>query len=85
MIRSFKDPRTERLFHGEEVREYLAFVRQAEKRLRVLDAADPLRALQMLPSNRPEALKGTAEGSARQQLGEELEAIEPRVQPAGNA
>ena len=62
MIRSFKDSRTERLFHGEEVRELQAFARQAEKRLRILDAADTLRALQMLPSNRLEALKGDRRG-----------------------
>jgi toxin HigB-1 len=62
MIRSFKDSRTERLFHGEEVREFQAFARQAEKRLRILDAADTLRALQMLPSNRLEALKGERQG-----------------------
>ena len=62
MIRSFKDSRTERLFHGEEVREFQAFARQAEKRLRILDAADTLRALQMLPSNRLEALKGDRRG-----------------------
>jgi toxin HigB-1 len=58
MIRSFKDSRTERLFHGEEVREFQAFARQADKCLRILDAADTLRAQQMLPSNRLEALKG---------------------------
>ena len=62
MIRSFKDSRTERLFNGEEVREFQAFARQAEKRLRILDAADTLRALQMLPSNRLEALKGDRRG-----------------------
>jgi toxin HigB-1 len=62
MIRSFKDARTERLFHGEEVREFQAFARQADKRLRILDAADTLRALQMLPSNRIEALKGDRRG-----------------------
>jgi proteic killer suppression protein len=62
MIRSFKDSRTERLFNGEEVREFQAFARQAEKRLRILDAADTLRALQMLPSNRLEALKGDCQG-----------------------
>jgi proteic killer suppression protein len=62
MIRSFKDSRTERLFHGEEVREFQAFARQAEKRLRILDAADTLQALQMLPSNRLEALKGDRRG-----------------------
>jgi proteic killer suppression protein len=62
MIRSFKDSRTERLFNGEEVREFRAFIRQAEKRLRILDAADTPRALQMLPSNRLEALKGDRQG-----------------------
>jgi len=50
------------LFHGEEVREFQAFARQADKRLRILDAADTLRALQMLPSNRLEALKGDRRG-----------------------
>ena len=34
MIRSFKDSRTERLFHGEEVYEFRAFARQSGKRLR---------------------------------------------------
>ena len=62
MIRSFKDSRTKRLFRGEEGREFQAFARQAEKRLRILDAADTLRALQMLPSNRLEALKGDRQG-----------------------
>ena len=62
MIRSFKDSRTARLFTGEEVREFQAFARQAEKRLRILDAADTLRALQLLPSNRLEALKGDRQG-----------------------
>jgi toxin HigB-1 len=50
MIRSFKDPRAERLFKGERVREFHLFARQADKRLRILDAADSLQALQMLPS-----------------------------------
>jgi toxin HigB-1 len=62
MIRGFKDSRTERLFHGEEVREFQAFARQAEQRLRILEAADTLRALQMLPSNRLEALKEDRQG-----------------------
>jgi toxin HigB-1 len=62
MIRSFKDSRAERLFNGEGVREFQAFARQAEKRLRILDAADTLRALQMLPSNRLETLKGDRQG-----------------------
>ncbi len=62
MIRSFKDRRTERLFNGDRVREFQGFARQAEKRLRLLDAADTLEALQMLPSNRLEALRGDRRG-----------------------
>jgi proteic killer suppression protein len=58
MIRSFKDRRTERLFHGERVREFQGFARQAEKRLRLLDAADTLEVLRRLPSNHLEALSG---------------------------
>ena len=62
MIRSCKDSRTERLFHGEAVHEFQAFARQADTRLRILDAADTVRALQMLPSNRLDALKGDRRG-----------------------
>jgi proteic killer suppression protein len=58
MIRSFKDRRAERLFNGDRVSEFQSFARQADKRLRLLDAADSLTALRMLPSNRLEALKG---------------------------
>ena len=56
MIRSFHDRDTERLFQGHVVRKWRAFARQAEKRLRILDAADTLQALAMLPSNRLEPL-----------------------------
>jgi proteic killer suppression protein len=62
MIRSVKDKRAERLFHGARVLEFHGLDRQAEKRLRLLDAADSLRALRMLPSNRFEALKGDRAG-----------------------
>jgi toxin HigB-1 len=62
MIRSFKDRRTEQLFHGERVRGFQSFARQAEKRLRLLDAADTLEALRYLPSNRLEALSGDRRG-----------------------
>jgi toxin HigB-1 len=58
MIRSFKDRRAARVFNGDRVPEFQSFARQAEKRLRLLDAADSLTALRMLPSNRLEALKG---------------------------
>ena len=62
MIRSFKDRRTERLFQGERVREFQGFARQAEKRLRLLDAADTLEALRRLPSNHLVALSGDRQG-----------------------
>jgi proteic killer suppression protein len=62
MIRSFKDKRAERLFHGEPVPRLQSIARQAEKRLRILDAADSLLALSMLPSNHFEALIGDRRG-----------------------
>ena len=62
MIRSFKDKQTERLFNGERVRQFQGFARQAEKRLRILDAADSLDALRYLPSNHLEALRGDRQG-----------------------
>jgi plasmid maintenance system killer protein len=58
MIQSFKDKRAQHLFEGKRVPEFHAFARQAEKRLRVLDAADTIEALMMLPSNRFKALSG---------------------------
>ena len=58
MIISFKCKKTERLFNGEHVPAFSGFKRQAEKRLRILDAAEKLGALQALPSNRFESLSG---------------------------
>jgi toxin HigB-1 len=62
MIQSFRDKRTKQLFEGNRVPEFQAFARQAEKRLRVLDAADTLEALMMLPSNHFKALTGKRQG-----------------------
>ena len=62
MIKSFKDKKARRLFEGKRVAEFQAFAKQAEKRLRVLDAADTLEALMMLPSNRFKALGGNRKG-----------------------
>lgn len=62
MIQTFKDRSTERLFHGERVRQFEGFSRQADKRLRLLDAADTLEALRRLPSNRLETLRGDRQG-----------------------
>ena len=63
MIRSFKCKKTERLFNGYRVPAFSSFRRQAEKRLRILDASETLAALRALPSNRFEALSGDRAGS----------------------
>lgn len=62
MIRSYGDRDTERLAAGEKVRQWEPFRQQAEKRLRILDAAGSLGDLAALNSNRLEALKGPRKG-----------------------
>ena len=62
MIRSYGNRDTERLAAGEKIRQWEAFRQQAEKRLRILDAAGSLGDLAALNSNRLEALKGTRKG-----------------------
>ena len=62
MIRSYRDRNTERLAAGEKVRQRETFRRQAEKRLRILDAATSLGDLATLNSNRLEGLKGNRKG-----------------------
>ena len=58
MIRSFRCPDTERLFHRESVRRFKAIERSALRKLDMLDAAADLRTLSSLPGNRLERLKG---------------------------
>ncbi len=62
MIKSFKDKKTQRIHEGDRVKAFEAFARQAEKRLRVLDAADTLQSLMNLPSNQFKALSGDRRG-----------------------
>lgn len=62
MIRSYKDRKTQRFAEGERIRQFEPFRQQAEKRLRILEAATALRDLAQLPSNRLEALAGDREG-----------------------
>ena len=57
MITSFRDRDTEHFADGGHVRRWEAFRQQAEKRLRILDAATSLRDLAALNSNGLEALK----------------------------
>jgi proteic killer suppression protein len=62
MIKSYRDRDTERLAAGETVRRWEPIRRQAEKRLRILDAAKSLGDLAALNSNRLEALKRDRKG-----------------------
>jgi len=62
MIISFKCKKTERLFNGEQIPAFSGFSRQADKRLRILDASENLEVLKALPSNRFEALSGDRKG-----------------------
>jgi proteic killer suppression protein len=62
VILGYRDKDTERFAAGERVRRWEAFRQQAEKRLRVLDAAGSLNDLAALRSNRLEALHGDRNG-----------------------
>lgn len=62
MIQTFRDKRTRQFYEGTRVPAFQTFTRQAEKRLRVLDAADTLEALMHLPSNHFKALSGDRQG-----------------------
>ena len=62
MIRSFHAKTTQRFAEGDRVREWEAFRDQAEKRLRILDAACSTGDLAALNSNRFEALRGKRKG-----------------------
>ncbi len=62
MIRSYRDARSERFAEGERVPAFESFRHQAEKRLRILEAATGLRDLGQLRSNRLEALAGSRHG-----------------------
>ena len=62
MIRGYRDKKTERFADGRRVPVFESFRRQAEKRLRLLEAATTLNDLRALPGNRLEALQGDRAG-----------------------
>jgi proteic killer suppression protein len=62
VIRSYRDRKSERFAEGERIPAFEGFRHQAEKRLRVLEAAGSLRELGQLRSNRLEALSGDRKG-----------------------
>jgi proteic killer suppression protein len=62
MIRSYRDSDTEQFAADEKIRRWEPFRRQAEKRLRIFEAATSLGDLAALNFNRLEALKGNRKG-----------------------
>jgi proteic killer suppression protein len=62
MIRSFKNKETENIYEGGRVKKWCGFIKQAERRLEILDNATCLQDLINLPSNRFESLIGDRKG-----------------------
>ncbi len=62
MIKSFSTKETKRLFDGERVRRFQAFEEQARDKLELLDAANDLSVLAVVPGNRLESLRGDRKG-----------------------
>jgi proteic killer suppression protein len=62
MIQSCKEPRVQKLYEGADIPAWRSIRSQAERRLRILDAADRLETLMLLPSNKFEALRGDRKG-----------------------
>ena len=61
-LKSFKDRETERFAESKRIAKWEPFRKQAEKRLRILEAATGLADLAALNSNRLETLKGDRKG-----------------------
>jgi proteic killer suppression protein len=62
MLRKYRDRRTERFAYGEFVNAFSGFARQAERRLRALEAATGLGDLAAIPGYRLEQLRGERSG-----------------------
>jgi toxin HigB-1 len=62
MIKSCRDKWTLSLLEGKRVARFQAFSQQAEKRLRILEAATTIEDLMLNPGNRFEALSGDRKG-----------------------
>lgn len=62
MIRSFASRDTEVLFGGGSPRKFRSFQAQAERKLQMLDSANDLNDLRLLPGNRLEKLAGDRRG-----------------------
>jgi len=62
VIRSFRSPDTERLFHDRATPRFRAIERAARRKLLILHRAVALRDLRVPPGNRLEKLKGRRKG-----------------------
>jgi proteic killer suppression protein len=62
MIRSFRDSEARKLFNDEFSRKYQAIERTAQRKLTILDEAETLRDLAVLPGTRLEALTKDRKG-----------------------
>ncbi len=62
MIKSFRCKHTEKLFSGQNPKQFRAFKFQAERKLQLLDSAETLEFLRSPPGNRLEALHSDREG-----------------------
>ena len=62
MVRSYRDKKTRLFAEGQRIPQFHAFRHQAERRLRVLEAATSLQDLASLSSNHLEALGGDRKG-----------------------
>jgi proteic killer suppression protein len=62
VIRSYADKRTADFAASDRVLAFESFRRQVQRRLRILDDAEAIEDLMMLPSNRFEALRGERAG-----------------------
>ena len=71
MIRSYRDRKTDRFAAGRRVPQFEPFRRQAEKRLRILEAAVGLSDLRGLRGTRLEALKGDRRGQYSVRINEQ--------------
>lgn len=62
MLRSFVCRHTEKFYNGGRVPRFQSIMKQAERRLQILDSATCIEDLMNLPSNRFEALGGNRTG-----------------------
>jgi toxin HigB-1 len=75
MIRSYLDKDTSTFAAGGKIRQWEPFRQQAEKRLRILDAATSLSDLAALNSNRLESLKGDRKGQYSIRINEQWRGV----------